>query len=424
MSVAPDDPRLSPAPKATQPDRDPHLVTGNASLPPPTNAEIIWFQTMLKDLGYYRGPIDGIWGSQSEAAARAFQQKNGLTVTGTLDYNTRDALTKQVQSAEHQARSSGGTAPAPTGPAPAGGGGGGGGGSGAPASASNTDVEKQIREMFPQWAIYLDHPELGPILRDAATRGVSPNELAGMIYQTNWWKTTSSTARAFDHQVVTDNATAAQRIMQQIEKITMSARRMGYHIDPNWAYATAVTSLRFGWDEVMLNRAIVGEIRSTVGASGFLPGSLAATADQLMSYSGDYFVPISQGTAQQWALDIAEGIATEDGFRSWVVAQARGRFPWLNAYFDQGITPGRYFSSHQQTIAGILQISPDDVNLMDRKWSSVIDYTDDKGVRRAMTLGEVEDWARKLPEYAITDQANAKGHEFLQGFLSDMGVMA
>lgn len=49
-------------------------------------------QTKLKRWGYYNGPVDGIYGSQTAAAVRYFQQKNGLTMDGVCGEQTLAAL--------------------------------------------------------------------------------------------------------------------------------------------------------------------------------------------------------------------------------------------------------------------------------------------------------------------------------------------
>jgi Putative peptidoglycan binding domain len=49
-------------------------------------------QERLRDLGYTPGPIDGIMGSGSAAALRAFQQQEGLRVTGRANPETVAAL--------------------------------------------------------------------------------------------------------------------------------------------------------------------------------------------------------------------------------------------------------------------------------------------------------------------------------------------
>lgn len=54
--------------------------------------EVRQIQTKLKRWGYYSGNIDGIYGSQTQAAVRWFQSKNGLTVDGIAGKNTLAAM--------------------------------------------------------------------------------------------------------------------------------------------------------------------------------------------------------------------------------------------------------------------------------------------------------------------------------------------
>ena len=54
--------------------------------------EVITIQTKLKRWGYYNGNIDGIYGSQTLAAVKWFQRKNGLTVDGIAGTNTLRAM--------------------------------------------------------------------------------------------------------------------------------------------------------------------------------------------------------------------------------------------------------------------------------------------------------------------------------------------
>lgn len=54
--------------------------------------EVITIQTKLKRWGYYNGNIDGIYGSQTLAAVKYFQRKNGLTVDGIAGTKTLQAM--------------------------------------------------------------------------------------------------------------------------------------------------------------------------------------------------------------------------------------------------------------------------------------------------------------------------------------------
>ncbi len=54
--------------------------------------EVIQIQTKLKRWGYYNGSIDGIYGSQTVAAVKWFQRKNGLTADGIAGTKTLNAM--------------------------------------------------------------------------------------------------------------------------------------------------------------------------------------------------------------------------------------------------------------------------------------------------------------------------------------------
>ena len=54
--------------------------------------EVKQIQTKLKRWGYYNGSIDGIYGSQTLAAVKLFQKKNGLTVDGIAGQKTLAAM--------------------------------------------------------------------------------------------------------------------------------------------------------------------------------------------------------------------------------------------------------------------------------------------------------------------------------------------
>lgn len=57
-----------------------------------TGSEVTQIQTKLKRWGYYSGSVDGIYGSQTLAAVKYFQRKNGLTVDGIAGTRTLQAM--------------------------------------------------------------------------------------------------------------------------------------------------------------------------------------------------------------------------------------------------------------------------------------------------------------------------------------------
>lgn len=69
--------------------------------------EVKQIQTKLKSWGYYNGEVDGIFGSNTQAAVKKFQQKNGLNVDGVVGEKTLIAL--GINSSSSDGKNSGNT---------------------------------------------------------------------------------------------------------------------------------------------------------------------------------------------------------------------------------------------------------------------------------------------------------------------------
>lgn len=57
-----------------------------------SGADVKTMQQKLKNWGYYKGAIDGIFGSQTKEAVKYFQRRNGLVVDGIVGAKTLSAL--------------------------------------------------------------------------------------------------------------------------------------------------------------------------------------------------------------------------------------------------------------------------------------------------------------------------------------------
>lgn len=57
-----------------------------------TGSVVKQIQTRLKNWGYYSGSVDGVYGSATESAVKAFQRKNGLTADGKAGPQTLKAM--------------------------------------------------------------------------------------------------------------------------------------------------------------------------------------------------------------------------------------------------------------------------------------------------------------------------------------------
>ncbi|MFR0796958.1 MAG: spore cortex-lytic enzyme [Oscillospiraceae bacterium] len=125
-----------------------------------SGAVVTQIQTKLKSWGYYTGTVDGIYGSGTERAVRAFQQKNGLTVDGKAGDQTLAAM----------------------GPSAGGGNSSNSGGSGG-ASSSQVDLLARLISAEARGEPYSGQVAVGAVVLNRIKHPSFPNTLPGVIYQ-------------------------------------------------------------------------------------------------------------------------------------------------------------------------------------------------------------------------------------------------
>ena len=75
-------------------------LTATSTTQSSTNEDIFAAQTLLSNLGFNPGSIDGLFTGQTKSAITAFQAKEGLQPTGTLDVATKEALVRSASAAQ------------------------------------------------------------------------------------------------------------------------------------------------------------------------------------------------------------------------------------------------------------------------------------------------------------------------------------
>lgn len=116
-----------------------------------TGSEVTKIQTKLKNWGYYKGTVDGKYGSQTQKAVKEFQRKNGLTADGIAGSATLNAM----------------------------------GISSSSSSASNNDVYLLARAINGEarGEPYAGQVAVGAVILNRVKHPSFPNTVAGVIYQ-------------------------------------------------------------------------------------------------------------------------------------------------------------------------------------------------------------------------------------------------
>lgn len=118
--------------------------------------EVRQIQTKLKRWGYYKGNVDGIYGSQTLEAVKYFQRKNGLTVDGIAGTQTLKAM--GIMSSSNSS-------------------------SGNNLSSSDLNLLSRLIHAEARGEPYTGQVAVGAVVLNRVKSSSFPNSIAGVIYQ-------------------------------------------------------------------------------------------------------------------------------------------------------------------------------------------------------------------------------------------------
>ena len=113
-------------------------------------------QTKLKNWGYYKGNVDGIYGPKTKEAVKYFQRKNGLTVDGIVGKKTAAAMGISLTTS---------------------------GGSGTNQSSSDLALLARCVHAEARGESYVGQVAVAAVILNRVKNKNFPNSIAGVIYQ-------------------------------------------------------------------------------------------------------------------------------------------------------------------------------------------------------------------------------------------------
>lgn len=297
-------------------------------------------------------------------------------------------------------------------------------------------LDNYVREHYPTYAWMLAIPDVGDILRNAFQHPDDPNvsgpeAVQSKIQSTNWWRTTSVSQRAYQQKYIQDPATLQREQADRYNTVHNWATSAGINITEFDLHQLADDSLAYAWDDATTRSSMLERVSLRDQATGVETkapsGSIASTSAQIKALAAQYLMPFSDASANDWAKKIWAGTATMDTLTGTFSQQALdawgGRNPAIADAINRGVSPLDFLQPQVNALASTLQMSPQQINLMDPKWNKILNYTDSKGDLRMMTVPEVEQFARNQHEYRYTDQANKDADSKINTLLRGLGAV-
>jgi hypothetical protein len=273
------------------------------------------------------------------------------------------------------------------------------------------DWEQAAQEQYGgYYAIVKSIPEVATLLQNAVANDWSNEKFQYELSQTTWFKTTSSSARAWDLSEQSDPASAQQKVDNQAAQIKAKALTLGIRLDDTSVAKLAKDSLRGGWDETTITNSIGSQaMQSTAGVSQLRSGYIGQTLRQT---AADYGISLSDDTFNQFVNKVATGQESQNSFQQYALQMAKSLFPGIAAQLDAGQTYKQIVDPYKQTAAQILEMNPENIDFVDPKWSKAVTFVTDKGEQRPMNYNEWGDYLRQTRSfgYEFTSEAQTRAY--------------
>lgn len=373
------------------------------------SGSVLNIQTFLKRNGYYSGPVSGKWGG---ATQKAFDEYN-RRVANKLPSPAQEREARNNAAPSSGSTSGGGGGGESFGGDTGGGGGDVGGGDAEPTlNMSDEDVKNFLRSNYGYLAAFYDHPEIGPILKEAAQAGWDEAKLQGRLFTTNWWQNTASTVRTWEANKAMDPATTGQQVQQKKLTLQNEAGKLGVTIADGRLSQMAEDALRFGWTDEQEQQALATELHFNPTVA--LQGDIAKFNSFVKTTANQWMVGVSDETSFEWAKKIALGQNDEDNATEFFKNMAVQKTPWLKPAIDSGLTMQQIIDPYREEAARLLEVTPDKVDFLnDPLYAKILDRSDANGVRGMMSFTEAQDYLRGTEAFKRTRAGKQAGAELV-----------
>ena len=250
----------------------------------------------------------------------------------------------------------------------------------------------------------------------------SDEEILFWMNQTEYFQNHKDPIRKWDAAWYSAGPGVRKQLLEDPRaELLREAQRIGFNwLEDNPALLDklAYDSARFGWDEYDRRRALAGI--NTFETADVARGTILAHRQTVMDAAARYYMPVSAKGANDMAWDMYLGEDTKASVEAMYRQQAKGQFPSLAGLIDQGVSMQAYFDPYKQRIGQLLEMS--DVDLMnDPRLQPIMFPGSGHG---PMSLSEAQTFARQLPEWQYTKNAEDAARSMADNVGRMMGVVA
>lgn len=251
-----------------------------------------------------------------------------------------------------------------------------------PPPRTEAEIIAYLNQNFGAFAWAIAVPQVGDLLRRGARERWDGAKFLDELQQTDWWKQTTAAQRQWQGLETTQPAQAQQQIIDRAQLLRSRTLTLGIGVEDDRLDRITRLSLQLGWTDTQINQALAAEF-------DYQDVKNSRMAGDMKSMARDYGITLSDVTVERWGREVIAGRTNPDEYKDYLTEQARQWYPTIAGALDRGLTVREYANPYFEHAAQLLGIDPNDIDLMDPKWSRAINQVDPKtGERKAMTPDE------------------------------------
>lgn len=219
-----------------------------------------------------------------------------------------------------------------------------------------------------------------------------------------------------------DGVSKANSLKSYSRAIERSAIDQGIVLDKNLVKDLAAQAIAQSWDSATLAEEVArrGSISFEQGGRGLV----AKNYSQLQNLARDYGVSYNDAWFQQATKSIVKGTSNLEDWEAQIKEYSKQIYPAFAKQIDAGATPASIASPYVRTMANILELDSEAIDLSDPVLSQALKNVDEEGNPIVKPLWQFERELRQDPRWKFTANAEQSMMAASRKVLQDFGLVS
>jgi hypothetical protein len=270
-------------------------------------------------------------------------------------------------------------------------------------------------------AFFSADPELKRLIRAAVSGQWSATRFQGAFMNTKWYRSREASSRQWIDLMTRDPAEAKSKIAERHLELADRLTQFGLTMSGAELNRMAANSLQFSWSDAFTKNVLASMVHYSPGKLGGTPASLEM---QLKSMANDYGMKLSPGQTNTYIQGLLSERYTEDNIKDFMRDSAKTKYQGMASWLDRGMTVREVAGNHIQSFARLLEIEPDDVDIMDPLMQRALQgEPNDRGIAQMETLYGFEKMVRRDKRWLRTKNAKSELTNAAMSLGKDWGLV-